>query len=200
MYKSFENRIELLQAHVKKRSQEVTLYEISAQLGHDSYYLLSFFFTIPFMQPIPLVGISTAIGVLLAFFSLLIIAGKKLYIPNCCKCWKVTSKNLLKWTNYFLLFCKKGEKWLYPRGAFFQKNFFVRKINGLFILLLSLLLALPIPFPFTNTLPALSIAVISIGALREDSVAVSLGWALGGCTFVYIGSSVLIPMSYLLNL
>ncbi len=193
LYESFEKRIERLQEYAKSHEQ-VTLYEVTALFGHDSYFLLSLFLIIPFLQPIPLLGLSTIIGTILAFFSALIIANQKLYIPDRLKNWNIKSKYVLKWTRYFLIFCKKTEKWLHPRTGFLNKSTVIRKLNGMLIFFLSLTLALPLPFPFTNTFPALSIAAISLGSLREDTITVSIGWFLFIITCLYLFYIILIPM------
>lgn len=192
MYESFEKRVVELRDYVTG-THEVTLFEITSLFGHDGYFLISLFLTVPFLQPIPLFGFSTVIGTILAFFSAFIIANQSLYIPNCLKQWTVPSKTVITWTGYFLLFCKKTEKWLHPRAGFIQKNVFMRMTTGLIIFVSSILLALPLPFPFTNTLPALSISIISIGSLREDTVAVFCGIFCFICSLIYLGVLLMIP-------
>ncbi len=193
-YEPLGNRIELLSKYAETH-KEITLFEIVSLFGHSSYFFLSLFMVMPFLQPIPLFGLSTIIGTSLAFFSAFIIADQKLYMPDRMKQYKVKAPTIKKWCRYFLAFCAKTDKWLHPRASYLHKTALLRIVNGMIIFCSSLLLALPIPFPATNTLPAITIAVIALGSLREDIVAVFVGWALFIASLAYLGSIILLPFA-----
>ncbi|MBI3595106.1 MAG: exopolysaccharide biosynthesis protein, partial [Nitrospirae bacterium] len=58
--------------------------------------------------------------------------------------------------------------------------------SGLLITSCAFLLMLPIPIPFTNTLPAISIALIAAGMLDENGAIILTGYLMAGISYSYI--------------
>jgi hypothetical protein len=61
---------------------EITLKKIFSIFGHDSHYLLIFFLILPFLQPIPLPGLSTPFGILIAIVAYFSYLRRPPFVPK----------------------------------------------------------------------------------------------------------------------
>jgi hypothetical protein len=183
-YESFLQKIEALSDESQKKPS-LSLKEIVSILGYSSHYVSLLFLTIPFLQPIPLIGLSTPAGILIAISSLCIIFSKKLYLPKFLRNHETPAKKINKMTEFLLSISKKINRWLHPRGKFMHHHVFLRKFNGLLLLCSGILLSLPLPFPLTNTLPAYTIMVLCLGSLKEDGLFIGIGWIFFAITIAY---------------
>jgi hypothetical protein len=77
---------------------------------------------------------------------------------------------------------ERFEKYIRPRLAFLTDPPF-ENLHGLFVLVMALILILPIAG--ANFMPALAIALISLGYLERDGLTIILGW-LTGLAFIAI--------------
>jgi hypothetical protein len=184
-YETFIEKIKELLLQCQGR-ETITLGEIVSTLGYASHYILILFFPIPFLQPIPLPGISLFFGTGIAMSSLCIIFSRKLFVPRSLRTHVFSTKRVEKTTTFLLKMSSKAEKWLHPRGRFMGRHLLLRKINGSLLLIAGLLLALPLPIPFTNTLPAYTITAICLGSIKEDGLFVGIGWLLFSASVLYI--------------
>lgn len=184
-YDSFIQKIELLSQESQKKSF-ISIEEILTLLGYSSHYIIILFLTIPFLQPIPLSGLSTIAGIFICISSLCIIFSKKVYVPKRLKIHLVPSKKITRICKFLLLLSKKLEKWLHPRGNFMNRQPILRKINGIILFCSGALLALPLPIPLTNTLPAYTIALLCLGSLKKDGLFIGFGWILFCISTAYI--------------
>lgn len=149
------------------REKDVTLQELSEHLEGRSLLLLIFLFALPFCQPIPMLGLSTPLGLLLAFLGWRMMWGKELCIPHRFRSVKIPHKffpallsgagRLLKWI----------ERHLRQQWTGLVAHPWTYRICGANLLFCALLLALPLPIPFSNFFPALPI-VLSMAALIES--------------------------------
>ena len=185
LYESFIERAKKLTAESQQFST-ISIDKIVSILGYSSHYVLILFLTLPFLQPIPLPGLSTLFGIGICLSSLCIIVSRRLYIPRSWRSHKVSAKKVEKMTSRLMKFSTKVERWLHPRGRFMARHMLLRKINGSLLFAGGILLALPLPIPFSNTLPAYGIAALCLGSLKEDGLFVALGWALFGISTVYV--------------
>lgn len=184
-YESFIQKIDFLAQESQKRPS-ISIEEITTLLGLSSHYILILFLTIPFLQPIPLPGLSTVAGTLIVFSSMCIIFSKKIYIPQPLKTHLIPSKKIARICRFLLLSSKKLERWLHQRGKFMNHPLFLRKANGIILFCSGALLALPLPIPLTNILPAYTIALLCLGSLKKDGLFIGLGWVLFCVSAVYI--------------
>ena len=184
-YESFLEKTKQLQQRCQE-GQTITVGEVQTTLGYSSHYILILFLTIPFLQPIPLPGLSTVFGVIIILSSFCIIGSRRLYVPKGLRTHVLSTRKVARITSLLLRLSGKVEKWLHPRGRFMGRHFLLRKINGALLLLAGIVLALPLPIPLTNTLPAYSIAAICLGSLKEDGLFVGIGWILFSASIIYI--------------
>jgi hypothetical protein len=184
-YESFIQKTKRLLQRCQE-SETITLGEIQEIFGYSSHYILILFLTIPFLQPVPIPGLSTFFGLVIMLSSFCIIVSRKLYIPKFLRLRTLSTKNVIKIISFLLNLSGKVERWLHPRGKFMNRFTVLRKINGILLLIAGIVLALPLPIPLTNMLPAYSIATICLGSLKEDGLFVGIGWLLFSVSIFYI--------------
>lgn len=197
-YETFEEKIRRLAAYSEEYTT-VTLNEIVAILGSSSNYVIILFLVTPFLQPIPLFGLSTVNGLLILSSSILIVMKKPFFLPTFAKRQIIKGTTLRKICRTLLSLFDTTKKWLRRRGRFMSKHILMRWMNGIMVGALGLLLAVPLPLPFTNTLPALSIAAIALGALREDGVVICAGWILSLLTAIYFSTLMTLPLRFVIE-
>ena len=149
------------------RQDSVTLQELAENLDGRSFYLLIFLVSLPFCQPVPMLGLSTPLGLFLAFLGWRMTLGLPLRVPLRLRHIKIPRKffpRLLAGAGRLLRWLEKhrGNDW----GAV-TELFWVQRLCGANLLLCAALLALPLPIPFSNFFPALPIA-LSMAALVES--------------------------------
>jgi hypothetical protein len=79
------------------------------------------------------------------------------------------------------------EKISKPRGNL-TKNKVLDKLNSVIIIVLAILLFLPLPIPFTDFIPAVSILLLSVSCLEDDSYLLILGYIASILTMGYFAS------------
>lgn len=183
MADGIKNNLVLFEREIPAREPlSVALKRIVAELGERpvkfaelikttsgrGYELLLVLLGLPFLTPIPLPGLSTPFGIVIAFAGLRLAFGKKLWWPK-----KLLEKELPK--GFFIKFlkvtagiCKAIEYVARPRLKFFHNLGFFQRIAGAIIFVSGSLLLLPLPFPFSNTLPAITIVLLAAGAMEQD--------------------------------
>jgi hypothetical protein len=172
--------------HKKAEHVDITLGEIVALFGERGHSIIILFFCLPFLQPVPLPGLSTPFGVLIAIVSFLLYLHKPPWIPRKLRSIRVPHKILLVITEVAHKIWDKVEWLLSPRLYFLQKGGW-RLLNFLLIAGNGILLALPLPIPFSNMIPALAILVNSFGQLEEDGVAIFVSYVIGFFSMLYFG-------------
>ena len=157
--------------------EELELGELIDRLKIYSHGLLSFFFALPFLLPIPLPGFSVVVGLLLAVEGMAIAMNKKVMLPQSWLRFKLKKAVFVKLFGHSSKWIKKLEKIIRPRwAALFNKNA-VRISVGLMIAVCGLLLAAPLP-PGTNFPPAIAIIFLSLSLLERDVIFLAIGSAL----------------------
>jgi hypothetical protein len=157
------------------QNKDLNLEILLNSLMGRSMSLLTLIFSFPFLLPIPLPGLSFLLGSLIAVVGLAELLNKRPSIPN-----YILKKNLpYKILEQVFLYSEKASKFLEklvrPRGRFFVKHSWFRRLNGVLIAFSGVLLALPLP-PGTNATPALCIFLLSIAGLEEDMLLMIIGY------------------------
>ncbi len=149
------------------RQDSITLQELAQHLDGRSFYLLIFLVSLPFCQPVPMLGLSTPLGLFLAFLGWRMTFGLPLCVPHRLRSVKIPRKffprllsgagRLLRWLEK-----RRSNDW----GTLAELPW-MQRLCGANLLLCAVLLALPLPIPFSNVFPALPIA-LSMAALVES--------------------------------
>lgn len=166
--------------------KEMNARELVKFIGPRSRALISLIFSIPFLLFIPLPGLSTLLGFLIAVCGYSIAFHKGIWFPKWMLKKKISGKLLCQAFQKGEAILIKIERAFRPRALFLTKHPFIERINGFLIFFCALILMLPLP-PGTNFPPALSIFLLSIGILEEDGLFVILGYLafLGNLTFFF---------------
>lgn len=168
---------------------DLSLQEIFEIFGADGHYVLMTFLILPFLQPIPLPGLSTPFGILIVTVAVLAYFKKPPWIPRRWSQKKVAAPIVLRIAEGSEKIFEKLTKVLHPRMKFlFQGPF--RSVNMILIVINAALLALPLPIPFSNSIPAWTIAFFALAHLEEDGVFVILAYLGSGACGIFFFSLV----------
>ncbi|KXU34143.1 hypothetical protein AXK11_08860 [Cephaloticoccus primus] len=184
---------ELARLRARLGTRPVTLREVTVTLRGRAYVLIIILFSLPFVVPIPLPGVSTPLGAAIGFIALRMALGRRPWLPAK---WQrrelpagffqktfALAERVIRWLEALLrprLLWVVGE----PAGA--------QRLHSLVIVLAALILLLPLPIPFSNTLPAWAILLIAAGVLERDGLAILLGhvaFVLGGLYLLLLGTA-----------
>lgn len=156
-------------------SGDITLQDIVDIFGADGHYVLIAFLIIPFLQPIPLLGLSTPFGLLIAFISLMAYLQRPPRLPQRWASLKLSAKTVKRIAAASETAFDKATFFSHPRHPVFFKGLF-RHLNMGVLVLNAVLLALPLPIPFSNAIPAWAVAVHAIAQLEEDGIFVWISY------------------------
>ncbi len=154
------------------------------RLAGRGHALLALCLVLPFLQPVPLVGLSTPVGLAIALLGAFMALGKPPWLPKRWLDRNLSQTVVLRTVGAGQRLLKRAERFIRPRGRWLHGHPGVNAIAGLIIAVSGFELALPLPIIFTNTMPALVIAVLSVGLLEQDGLWV----AVGGVLFLAVAS------------
>ena len=153
---------------------EVTLGSIVDRIGDEALLIVSLICIIPFMQPIPIPGLSTLLGFVVLLQGLgMIVMGKPLLTQKMRGIKLTTDKIMMIYRAAVRLdkFTSKISAFKHP--AINSRG--VHVICGFTIVMSAAFLSLPLPIPFSNFIPALCIFFICAGLLECDLMLVLFG-------------------------
>jgi hypothetical protein len=166
-------RLILALEHVKTLP-EITLGSIINHVEGEALLILCLISILPFMQPIPIPGISSILGLIvmlqgigLMMWSkpLLTEKMKKVHITH--ERFEMIQKAAVKFSKYSSMISTFKHPFTNSRACHIW--------CGFSITLSAAFLSLPLPIPFSNLVPALSIFFICIGLLEEDILLIFCG-------------------------
>lgn len=173
-------------------TRAVTLREVIYRLRGRAYSLLLILLCLPFTQPIPLPGLSTPIGLAIAFIAMRLALGQRPWLP------KKLQRKILPAGFFAKTFAVAAwvlrilESFLRPRWPLICANRSALQIHALIMLIAALVLLLPLPIPFSNTFPGWTILLLAAGMLERDGLFILLGYVtfiLGTAYFVLLGET-----------
>lgn len=163
----------------------ITLENLVDSLKDQALVVICLISIIPFMQPIPLPGLSTALGLVSLLQGVSLMLFRRPLLTKKMKEVKISHEKfetIFKAAEKFSRFAGKisilSHPWTNSRASHF--------ICGFSIVLSSAFLSLPLPIPFSNFVPALSIALICLGLLEEDIFLVIIGLSIT-CSVIWMG-------------
>lgn len=173
--------------------QALTLREVVALFGPKGHVLLILFLNLPFCQPIPIPGLSTALGVCIMIVAYFMMIDQPPWIPERLARVRIKKEFLIQVSEKLEALMKKLEKLIRPR----VRNFFaprsVRMITGFLLTVHAFLLSLPLPIPFSNYFPAMVLFLLSLGTLEEDFFVMVLGYCAVVASTVFFAALVILP-------
>jgi hypothetical protein len=167
---------------IEARKGPMSLGEVISALGSKSDEVLIIFMCLPFLQPIPLPGLSTPLGIVICIGAIFNYLNRPLWLPEKFKKKILEPRLLVSILSTAHRVWGYVEKILKPRWMFMITHPFFKVINVIILCSQALLLCLPLPIPFTNTLPVLVIIANSIGQLEDDGFLVLVSY------LIFVGS------------
>lgn len=155
--------------------ETVTLREVMAVMHGRGYLLLVILLALPFATPIPLPGLSTPFGSIIALIGARLALGKKPWLPAKLLDVRLAPRLFAKVFAAARTILRGFEYFLRPRLLTFTGTTIAQRLHAASILFAALLLLLPLPLPFSNTLPAFSILLLAAGLIERDGVFILAG-------------------------
>lgn len=156
--------------------ETVTLREVVGVLHGRGYVLLVLLLCLPFCTPLPLPGLSTPLGLMIALIGLRLALGQKPWLPARLldqPLPPVTFRKVFAATRKLVL---GMEKLLRPRLLWLCATARREQLHALPMVVCASLLLLPLPVPFSNTVPAWAIIFLCGGLLERDGVFILAGY------------------------
>lgn len=181
---------ELVRLHLHAGVRAVTLREVIYTLRSRAYLLLIILLVLPFIQPVPLPGLSTPIGLAIMLIALRLSLGQRPWLPKKIQRIKLPAGffgKLMTFTERLIRFL---EKVLRPRWAWLTDTALLNQMHAIVMLVSAAILLLPLPIPFSNVLPAWAIFLVACGLLERDGLFVCLGYVgflVGAAYFILLG-------------
>lgn len=148
--------------------REVTLGEIVALMRQRAYSFLLLLIALPFCTPVPLPGLSTPFGLVIAFIGLRIACGLAPWLPDRLLAVRLPAKWLPRLFRVAARPVRWIERFLRPKFSFLVLTPAFRQLHGAVICACGMLLLLPLPIPFTNMIPAIAVVLLACAMLEAD--------------------------------
>lgn len=155
--------------------ETVTLREVMAVMHGRGYVLLVLLLALPFATPIPLPGLSTPFGAIIALIGARLALGQKPWLPSRLLDLRLPPRLFAKVFAAARAILRAFEYLLRPRLLLMTSTPRREQLHAVSILLSALLLLLPLPVPFSNTLPAFSVLFLAAGLLERDGLFILAG-------------------------
>jgi hypothetical protein len=152
----------------------ITLGKIVEHVEGEALLILCLVSILPFLQPIPIPGLSSILGLIVLLQGVGLMIWDKPLLTKRMRSLNITHERfeiIYKAALKFTAFTSKISAFKHPMTNTRVSHI----ICGLAIVLSAAFLSLPLPIPFSNLIPALSIFMICIGLLEEDLVLVLIG-------------------------
>lgn len=157
--------------------EKVCTFDILEALESRGFGFLLFIFALPAAIPLPGLGINIIIALPLLFLTVQQAMGRQsLWIPEKMKYKSINRAQFETIVDKALPLITKLEIFVKPRLGFITGGVFSNLIG---IAGLIMTLSICIPLPLTNTVPAMGIALMAIGVIMRDGLAVIAGALLG---------------------
>ncbi len=171
--------------------EDVTLREVLAVMHGRGYVLLVMLLALPFSTPIPLPGLSTPFGLVIAMIGARLALGQKPWLPAKLLDTRLSPKFFAKVFAAARRILRGFEYFLRPRMLWLTGSGGMQQLHAVPILLNALMLLLPLPVPMSNVVPAFSILLLAAGLLERDGrfiVAGYFAFLVGVAYFAIVGT------------
>jgi len=158
------------------RGGRMTLGELLPGLAPRDQALLTAALSVCFCHPVPLPGLSTLCGLVIALAGGRMALGLNPWVPRRWRGRPLPARRLEKVFAAGARLMRKSEWLIKPRGVRLCAHPWTQRASGGAITLCGLLLAAPAP-PGTAMPPAAAILLISVGTLESDALFLAAGYA-----------------------
>lgn len=165
----------------------LTIQTLINNLLTEGSYLLIIILVAPFLFPVSIPGSSTPFGILIILLSISSIFNKPLYLPDIITKYELTTEMIDKFFDILYKALEYVELISKPRGSLVS-NRYILKFNSVITIILAFLLFLPLPIPLTDFTPGVSILLLAVSSMENDSYLMVLGYVASVLTVLYFYS------------
>lgn len=155
--------------------QGFTLDELYARLAERTWLLLLILLPLPFISPIPMMGLSMPFGIAIAAIGLGVSLGRTPAIPARIRAMRCPPGFFARVLSATARQMVRLRTLLRPRWVWMVERPWTRMVAGAIVAVSGVLLALPLPVPFSNALPAYAILLTGLGLAQRDGLAILMG-------------------------
>lgn len=166
----------------------VRLREILEITHGRGYTLLLALLALPFCTPIPLPGLSTPFGIVIALIGFRLSLREKPWLPERLLNTELPAAFFPRFLSATRRLVRGMETFLRPRWTYLLDAGVLHHVYGVMIFVCGLLLLLPLPVPLTNTLPALTVLLLAMAMLERDGCFVIAGLIMFTATVGFFGA------------
>lgn len=158
---------------------EVSVENIVEHAEEEVITILCLIAILPFMQPIPIPGLSSILGFIVLLQGIGLMLLEKPLLTKRLKQISIGKAKFEKIYKAAKKLSKITSKLSVLKHPITNTRFF-HFLSGFSIVVAALFLSLPLPVPFSNLVPALSIFLVCIGLLEDDLLLALLGICMTG--------------------
>lgn len=159
------------------QSETVSFNELLEAFHERGFGFFLFIFALPAALPLPGLGVNAIIAIPLLLLTAQQALGRNnIWIPKKLRQKAIKKKTIDGFISSATPWVKRIEFLIKPRLSFITHGIFSYIIG---ILGFIMAIAVSIPIPLTNTIPAFGIALMSIGVLTRDGLAIIIGAIIG---------------------
>lgn len=152
----------------------MTLGELVHRMRRSGFGLIVIFVCLPFLQPLPLGGLSSVLGPFIALIGVQVARRRdELALPAWIAGRRLEARTIHLLFGAARTFFALAERFSRPRWRALARS---EKAAGAGIAVSGALLALPFPIPLSNLACAGPAVLLSLGLLEEDGLLAALGW------------------------
>jgi hypothetical protein len=168
--------------------ETVTLREVLGLLHGRGFMLLIMLLALPFCTPVPLPGLSTPFGLIIAIVGARISFGAKPWLPSRLLDTRLPPKIFAKVFALTRKIILGFERLLRPRLLWVTSTPRREQLHGIPIVICALMLLLPLPVPFSNVVPAWGVMLIAGGLLERDGAFIIAGYIASLITIAFFAA------------
>jgi hypothetical protein len=169
----------------RSHGEGTTIGCIFEELQERGYLLGLLLLTLPFISPLPTMGLSAPVGVLAMVSGAALCLSRRPWLPGYLSRRRLSHDLITRLASVTVKAADRINRWMRPRWSFM---FWPGLRHGVGIGLVSagFVLSLPLPIPFSNSIPAVAILLLCLGTLFQDGLAVLLGHGVGMGAWAYL--------------
>ena len=165
----------------------VTLRELLALVGEQGLLVFCAILAMPFLLPVTLPFMSTALGMPMLLVSLAIVTNRVPWLPDRLLDHALPTDTVHHILERAMRAAERFEHLVRPRLLGLTATAGINSLNGIVLAVSVVVLMAPLPLvPFANTLPAVAIILLCLGMAERDGVMIVAGYVATLLSTAYV--------------
>jgi hypothetical protein len=170
---------------LRSHGEGVSIGCVFGELRERGYLLGLLILALPFVSPLPTLGLSAPVGFVAMLSGASLVLGCKPRVPAWISRRRLSHDLVVRLALVMAKAAEWAGRWVRPRWSFMLWPG-LRQCIGLGLVSAGFILSLPLPIPFSNSIPAMAILLLCLGAIVEDGAIIALGHGVGLGAWVYL--------------